>query len=99
MVVAIALTMTFAQTKSPRQKPSPQKPQTPKTQPETTPAEPQEVDILKTDTDLVTVPVTATDRGGVSITDLVRKSLQLRKTESRSRSPSLEKFRRRFTLC
>ena len=61
MVVAIALTMSFAQTKTPRQKP---------TQPETTPAEPQEVDILKTDTDLVTVPVTATDRGGVSIIDL-----------------------------
>ena len=61
MVVAIALTMSFAQTKSPRQKP---------TQPETIPDEPQEVDILKTDTDLVTVPVTAVDRGGVSIIDL-----------------------------
>ena len=62
IVVAIALTMSFAQTKAPR----PEKPQTP----ETVPAEPQEVDILKTDTDLVTVPVTATDRGGVSIIDL-----------------------------
>lgn len=61
LVVAIALTMSFAQTKTPRQKP---------TQPETTPAEPQDVDILKTDTDLVTVPVTATDHGGVSIIDL-----------------------------
>jgi Mg-chelatase subunit ChlD len=61
MVVAIALTLSFAQTKTPRQKPTP---------PETTPADPQEVDILKTDTDLVTVPVTATDRGGVSIIDL-----------------------------
>jgi Mg-chelatase subunit ChlD len=61
MVVAMALTMSFAQTKSPRPKP---------TQPEQTPAEPQEVDILKTDTDLVTVPVSATDRGGVSIIDL-----------------------------
>lgn len=61
MVVAIALTMSFAQTRPPRQKP---------TQPETTPAESQDVDILKTDTDLVTVPVTATDRGGVSIIDL-----------------------------
>jgi Mg-chelatase subunit ChlD len=61
LVVAIALTMSFAQTKSPRQKP---------TQPETIPAEPQDVDILKTDTDLVTVPVTATDHGGFSIIDL-----------------------------
>ena len=61
LVVAIALTMSFAQTKTPRQKP---------TQSETTPAEPQDVDILKTDTDLVTVPVTATDHGGVSIIDL-----------------------------
>lgn len=69
MVVAIALTMSFAQTKSPRQKPNPQKPQTPP-QSETSPAEPQEVDILKTDTDLVTVPVAAIDQGGVSITDL-----------------------------
>ena len=61
LVVAIALTMSFAQTKSPRQKP---------TQPETIPAEPQDVDILKTDTDLVTVPVMATDRSGVSVIDL-----------------------------
>ena len=58
IVVAMTMTISFAQTKSQRQKP------------EQTPAEPQELDTLKTDTDLVTVPVIATDKGGLSITDL-----------------------------
>ena len=70
MVVAIALTMSFAQTKSLRQQSSQQKPQTPATQPEKPADELQELDTLKTDTDLVTVPVTVTDRGGIAITDL-----------------------------
>lgn len=72
MVVAMALTMSFAQTKSPRQKP---------TQPETIPDELQDVDILKTDTDLVTVPVTATDRGGVSIIDLRQEEFAIMEDE------------------
>ena len=65
IVVAITLPISFAQTRTPRPKPNPPKPQTPAAQPEQTPAEPQELDTLKTDTDLVTVPVTATDQGGL----------------------------------
>ena len=68
IVVAITLSISFAQTRTPRQKANPPKPSTPAEQPE--PAEPQELDTLKTDTDLVTVPVIATDKGGLSITDL-----------------------------
>jgi len=70
IVVALTLSISFAQTRTPRQKPNPPKPSTPAAQPEQTPAEPQELDTLKTDTDLVTVPVIATDKGGLSITDL-----------------------------
>lgn len=51
MVVAVAMTMSFAQT--------------------------QELDILKTDTDLVTVPVTATDKGGLYITDLRKEDFAI----------------------
>ena len=69
MLVTLALTISFAQTKTPRPRPTPPAPSTP-TQEQQTPAEPQELDILKTQTDLVTVPVTATDKGGIAITDL-----------------------------
>lgn len=41
------------------------------------PAEPQEIDTLKTDTDLVTVPVIATDRNGLAITDLSQQEFSL----------------------
>ena len=68
LVVAMALTIVFAQSKPSGQKPNQQKPAT--TTPETPPQEPQDIETLKTDTDLVTVPVTATDRGGIYITDL-----------------------------
>ena len=78
LVLAIALTISFAQTRPTRQKPNPPKPETPPaTQPEQTPAEPQELDTLKTDTDLVTVPVTATDRNGVYITDLGKEDFAI----------------------
>lgn len=78
MVVALTLTMSFAQSKSQQQKPSPPKPpQTPATQPEQMPAEPQEIDTLKTDTDLVTVPVIATDRKGVYIPDLSKEEFAI----------------------
>ncbi len=72
MVIAIALTITLAQSKKPAP-PRPPKTQTPATQPEQTPAEPQELDKLTTDTDLVTVPVIASDRNGVFITDLTKE--------------------------
>lgn len=81
LVVALALTTLFAQSKAGRQNPRPPKPPTPTiVQPEATPpAEPQEQDIetLKTDTDLVTVPVIATDKSGVYITDLQQEEFSI----------------------
>jgi len=41
------------------------------------PNEPKDVDVLKTETDLVTVPVIATDRGGLYIADLVKEDLAI----------------------
>jgi Mg-chelatase subunit ChlD len=64
LVVAIALTTAFAQSK-PGQTPNPPKPPV-----ETPPNEPQDIETLKIDTDLVTVPVIATNRDGLYITDL-----------------------------
>lgn len=77
LVVAVALTISVAQSRQSRQKPSPPEPQTPATQPEKVPDEPQELDTLKTDTDLVTVPVTATDHGGLYITDLRKEEFAI----------------------
>src|SRR6476469_8789751 len=39
--------------------------------------EPRDVDVVKTDTNLVTVPVIATDRGGLYIPDLVKEDLAI----------------------
>ncbi|HET9712020.1 MAG TPA: VWA domain-containing protein, partial [Pyrinomonadaceae bacterium] len=69
LVVAIALTASFAQN------PRPQKPAPPPTT--QTPEEPQEIETLKTDTDLVTVPVIATDRNGIYITDLRQEEFSI----------------------
>ena len=69
LVVAIALTAAFAQTRPASQKPNPPKP-SPTQQPETTPEEPQDIETVKTDTDLVTVPLIANDSNGMYITDL-----------------------------
>ena len=68
LLVAMAVTAVFAQSRTQGQRPSQQKPAT--TTPEPPPSETQDIETLKTDTDLVTVPVTATDRGGIYITDL-----------------------------
>lgn len=68
LVVALALTAAFAQTRPSSQKPNPPKP-TP-TQPETAPQEPQDIETLKTDTDLVTVPLIASDANNIYVTDL-----------------------------
>jgi hypothetical protein len=57
LLVGIGLSLCLAQTKPHSQKPNP-------------PAEPQDVETLKIDTDLVTVPVIATDTGGLYIADL-----------------------------
>lgn len=77
LMLAIALITAFAQNK-PGQKPNP-----PATPPPTAPApveEPpddQDIETLKIDTDLVTVPVIATDRGGVYVADLRREEFTI----------------------
>jgi Mg-chelatase subunit ChlD len=70
LVVAIALTASFAQTKPVSQKSQPQPSATP-------PDEPQDVETLKIDTDLVTVPVIATDTSGIYITDLQKEEFTI----------------------
>ena len=68
LVLAIALSAAFAQTRPTRQKPNPPKP-SPTQQPET-PEEPQDIEKLTTDTDLVTVPLIANESNGTYVTDL-----------------------------
>jgi Mg-chelatase subunit ChlD len=71
LVVVLALTAGFAQSK-----PAGQKPQQP--QPSATPPpEPEDIETLKTDTDLVTVPLIATNRDGVYITDLSQEEFKI----------------------
>src|SRR5215203_2937825 len=74
LVFAMGLT-AFAQSKPARQKPNPSKP--PAAQPEKLPEESQDIETLKTDTDLVTVPVTATNTGGLYITDLRKEDFAI----------------------
>jgi Mg-chelatase subunit ChlD len=69
LVFAMALTAAFAQTRPAGQKPNPPKP-SPTQQPETPPEDPQDIETLKTDTDLVTVPLIANESGGKYVTDL-----------------------------
>jgi len=69
LVVAIALTAALAQTRPVKQKPNPPQP-SPTQQPETPPEEPQDIEKVTTDTDLVTVPLIANDSNGTYITDL-----------------------------
>ena len=70
--VAIALTTAFAQSKPTGQKPPPPKPPV-----ENPPEEPQDIETLKIDTDLVTVPLIATDTGGLYITDLRKEEFTI----------------------
>lgn len=73
LVVAIALTAAFAQTR-----PASQKPNQPKPTPTETPVEePQDIETLKTDTDLVTVPLIANDQNGTYITDLTQEEFAI----------------------
>jgi hypothetical protein len=75
LVVALALTTAFAQTRPKTQQPNPPKP-TP-TQPETPPQEPQEFETLKTETDLVTVPLIASDSNNIYVTDLRQEEFEI----------------------
>lgn len=72
LVVALALTAVFAQSKPGGQKqPAPPQPSA------TPPSEPEDVETLKTETDLVTVPIIATDRDGLYITDLHQEEFKI----------------------
>ena len=71
LVIAIALSTVFAQSH-----PTSQKPQQPKPS-ATPPPVPQDVDTVVTDTDLVTVPLIATDRSGMYITDLRKEEFTI----------------------
>ncbi len=72
LVVVLALTAVFAQSKPAGQK------QPPPPQPSATPPpEPEDVETLKTDTDLVTVPIIATERSGLYITDLRQEEFKI----------------------
>ena len=75
LVLALALTAVFGQSKRAGQNPPPQQPQ-PQTSP-TPPPEPEDVEILKTDTDLVTVPLIASDKDGLYITDLRQEEFKI----------------------
>jgi len=74
LVVAFALTVSFAQTKPATQKSQPPQPSaTPPNEPEP----PENLETLKIDTDLVTVPLIATGRDGLYITDLRKEEFTL----------------------
>ena len=72
LVVALALTAVFAQSK-----PAGQRPQQAPQPSATPPPEPENIETLKTDTDLVTVPLIATDRNGLYITDLRQEEFKI----------------------
>ena len=76
LVVAIALTTALAQTRPASQKPNPPKP-SPTQQPETPPEDPQDIETLKTDTDLVTVPLIANESNGTYVTDLQQEEFTI----------------------
>ena len=65
VLMSFGLSLSIAQTKPARQDPKP-------------PQDPEEVEILKTDTDLVTVPVVATDTiGGLYVADLRKEEFTI----------------------
>jgi len=73
LVVVLALTAVFAQSKPSGQKqpPPPQPSATPPSEP------PEDLETLKTETDLVTVPIIATTRDGLYITDLSQEEFKI----------------------
>lgn len=71
LVIGLTLTAAFAQSKPNGQKPSLPQPSA------TSPPEPEEMEKLTTDTDLVTVPLIATNRNGVYITDLRQEEFKI----------------------
>jgi hypothetical protein len=75
LVVALALTAVFAQS-SAQSRPGGQRQPPPQPSP-TPPPEREDVETLKTDTDLVTVPIIATERSGLYITDLRQEEFKI----------------------
>ncbi len=73
LLVSIALT-AFGQTRPASQKPKPQSEPQPSATP---PDEPEDVETLKIDTDLVTVPLIAMDRSGMYVTDLRKEEFTI----------------------
>jgi len=73
LVVVLALTAVFAQSKPAGQK-QPAPPQPSATPP---PEPPEDLETLKTETDLVTVPIIATSRDGLYITDLRQEEFKI----------------------
>src|SRR6185369_10129670 len=71
LVLVIGLVTVFAQTRPASQKP--QQPQSAATPPE----EPQDVETVKIDTALVTVPLSATDHSGMYVTDLRKEEFTI----------------------
>ena len=72
MLVAFGLSLSFAQTRPARSRIHQASANQPKPS-----GRAQEVETLKTDTDLVTVPVIATERGGMYITDLRKEEFAI----------------------
>jgi hypothetical protein len=69
VLLATSLSIIAQTARRPRSRAEAQKPQT--AEPEPTPPEPsQQVETLKIDTNLVTIPVIATDAGGIYVSDL-----------------------------
>jgi hypothetical protein len=73
LVVALALTAVFAQSKPGSQK-QPALPQPSATPP---PEPSEDIETLKTETDLVTVPIIATNRDGLYVTDLSQEEFKI----------------------
>ena len=71
LVIGLTLTAVFAQSRPTGQKPAQPQPSA------TPPPEPEDIETLKTDTDLVTVPLIATNRDGLYITDLSKEEFKL----------------------
>ena len=81
LIIASIAFMTWpvaAQTRPTRPKPrATPVPETPTADEPDTPQEPKDVDVIKTDTNLVTVPVIATDRSGLYIPDLTKEEFSI----------------------
>ena len=78
VVIAITAWSAAAQTRPARPKPrATPVPENPLPDEAEKPQEPKDIDVIKTDTDLVTVPVIATDRGGLYVPDMAKEEFTI----------------------